>query len=138
MHLSDDRQRINRMTAGRPTKLTPELLEKAKQYIDGGYLLDELVPTVAGFSLFLGISKQTAYEWAKINQEFSDFLEEVMRRQEKGLLKGGLAGDYNSTIAKLMLTKHGYTDKQETAHTGPDGGPVQYQEVTRTVVDPQN
>jgi hypothetical protein len=122
------------MITGRPTKLTPEVIEKAKQYIDGGYTIEELVPTVAGFSVFLGISKQTAYEWSKINQDFSDFLDEVMRRQEMGLLKGGLAGDYNSTIAKLMLTKHGYSDKQETAVTGAGGGPIEV--VERVFVDP--
>jgi hypothetical protein len=126
------------MITGRPTKLTPEALERAKQYIDGAYMLDELVPTVAGLALYVGIRKSTIYEWAKENKDFSDFLDAVMTKQEKGLLKGGIEGVYNSTITKLMLTKHGYTDKQETAHTGPDGGPVQVQEVRRSVVDPKH
>ena len=36
-----------------------------------------------------------------------------MELQEDLLKEGGLIGDFNSTIAKLFLTKHGYSDKQE-------------------------
>jgi hypothetical protein len=61
-----------------------------------------------------------------------------MQKQEKGLLKGGIEGTYNSTITKLMLTKHNYSDKQETALTGADGGPVQLQEIKREIVDPKH
>ena len=122
------------MITGRPTKLTPELIEKAKQYIDGGYSIDELVPTIAGLACYIDIRRSTIYEWAKIDESFSDILEKIMAKQENGLLKGGLAGDYNSTIAKLMLTKHGYSDKQETAVTGAGGGPIEV--VERVFVDP--
>ena len=109
------------MKLGRPTKLTLEVMEKAKQYVDGGYLVDELVPTIAGLSLFIDIRRSTIYEWAKDNQEFSDIVDKVMGSQEKGLLKGALGGDYNATIAKLMLTKHGYTDKVEQDLKSTDG-----------------
>ena len=122
------------MTAGRPTKLTPEIVEKAKQYLDGGYEDDELVPTIAGLSLYIDISRVTVYEWAKDNPEFTYIVEKLMGGQEKGLLKGALGGDYNASIAKLMLTKHGYSDRQETAITGADGGPVEI--VERVFVDP--
>lgn len=123
---------------GRPTKLTPELLDKAKAYVNGGYLKDELVPTIAGLSLCIDIRRSTVYEWSKENQEFSDIVEKVLAAQEHGLIKGALAGDYNSTIAKLMLTKHGYSDKQETELSGPGGNPIQIQEVKLTIVDPQH
>jgi len=107
--------------AGRPTKLTPELLVKAKEYLDGGYLSDELVPTIAGLSLYIDISRVTVYEWAKDNPEFTYIVEKLMGGQEKGLLKGALGGDYNASIAKLMLTKHGYTDKVEQDVKSSDG-----------------
>jgi hypothetical protein len=130
----------NQMThpGGRPTKLTPELIAKANDYIQGGYLIDELVPTIAGLGVFLDIRRSTVYEWAKESKEFSDILDRVMQKQEKGLLKGGIEGTYNSTITKLMLTKHNYSDKQETALTGADGGPVQLQEIKREIVDPKH
>ena len=122
---------------GRPTKLTQAVIAKAQKYVDGGYLKDELVPTVAGLADYINIRKSTIYEWAKENEMFSDFLETVMRKQEKGLLKGGMTGDYNSTITKLMLTKHGYSDKVETELSGPGGGAL-ITECRLTIVDPQH
>ena len=54
------------------------------------------------------------------------------------LANSGLKGDTNASITKLLLTKHGYSDKVENALTGADGGPVQIQEIKRVVVDPTN
>ena len=39
--------------------------------------------------------------------------------QERFLVEGGVSGSYNPMISKLILTKHGYADKQEV--TGADG-----------------
>ena len=41
-----------------------------------------------------------------------------MKKQEKDLINKGLTGDFNSTITKLILTKHGYSDKQDIDHSG--------------------
>jgi hypothetical protein len=35
-------------------------------------------------------------------------------KQERQLISGGLTNEFNSAITKMMLTKHGYTDKTET------------------------
>ena len=117
---------------GRPTKMTPELMEKARKYLPT--CVDELVkftkqvneekgyeiyenrlkvnlPSIAGFALWLNISRDTVYEWGKEPGEFSDILGKVQAMQEKVLLEKGLSGDYNSTIAKLILAKHGHSDK---------------------------
>lgn len=110
------------MPAGRPTDYTPELLEAAWEYArthDG----DE-VPSVAGLCDKIGISRNCAYEWAKDeNKQFNDILETIAKKQEKTLLNKGLSGEFNSTITKLMLTKHGYSDKQETDLTS-GGKPI--------------
>jgi len=45
----------------------------------------------------------------------------VESTQERKLVTGGLEGKYNPAITKMMLTKHGYSDKVEQAHTSPDG-----------------
>jgi hypothetical protein len=36
------------------------------------------------------------------------------------LINNGLSGDYNPTIAKVLLSKHGYREevKQDTEHSG--------------------
>ena len=95
----------------RPTDYTDELMAKARTYIDE---TEDAVPIVVGLCLHIGISKATAYRWAEEGkQEFKDILDEVKERQEVGLVNGGLNNDFNSAIAKMMLTKHGYSDKQE-------------------------
>ena len=96
---------------GRPTKYTPELIIKAKQYVEDGY---GIFPSIAGMCCELDISRECAYDLAKQHQEFSDILETISRKQERLLLEKGLNSEYNSTISKLVLTKHGYSDKTET------------------------
>jgi len=112
---------------GRPTKYTPALLVKAKEYLNTGYVEnDELFPSHVGLCLYVGIGKSTAYDWAKEEgkEAFSDIFEQIMMKQELDIVKNAMRGDYNSTIAKVMLTKHGYSDKQQTELTGAEGGPV--------------
>lgn len=104
------------MAGGRPTDYTPKLLEKAKDYLNN--CPDEL-PSVAGLSIVLGVARKTIYDWASQEDkaEFCDIVEALMSRQEKKLFERGLKNEYNASIAKLMLSKHGYSDKQEIDHT---------------------
>ena len=105
------------MAAGRPTKYTPELLEAAHAYADGAWVLaGDKVPTVVGLALDIGITKATCYAWAQEpdKAEFSDILKKVEGKQERELVNGGIAGDFNPAITKMMMTKHGYSDKIET------------------------
>lgn len=44
-----------------------------------------------------------------------------MSVQERQLVNGGLAGGFNSAVTKVMMTKHGYTDKVEQDITSSDG-----------------
>lgn len=108
------------MAAGRPTDYTPKILKAAKEYAD---LASELAikadiqntacPSIAELALTLKVARSTIYLWAKEHPEFSDILERIMAAQEMRLTDNGLNGTYNPTIAKVMLTKHGYTDKQD-------------------------
>ncbi len=100
---------------GRPTDYKPELVKKAWDYIETyEEKYNDKIPSVAGLCSALNINRSTAYDWAKDeDKEFSDILEKIASEQEKKLVNSGLSGDFNSTITKLMLTKHGYSDKQE-------------------------
>jgi hypothetical protein len=100
----------------RPTDYTPELLEKAKQYKTIWKDLGDAVPSVVGLCVYLEISKAIAYVWIKDEdkKEFLDILDEIATNQERELINGSIKGQFNSTISKLMMTKHGYSDKQET------------------------
>lgn len=123
---------------GRPTDLTPEATEKALEYVNGAYQSNgEPVPSIAGLAVYVGTSRKSIYEWIKKSEDFRDIYENVLARQELALVSGGLSGNLNSTITKLMLTKHGYSDKQETELSGPAGGPL-VSEVVLKIVDPAN
>lgn len=100
---------------GRPTDYTEELLTKANDYIDN---CPDAVHTVVGLCLHIGIAKSTAYRWMEEdNQEFKDIVDTVAALQERKLLSSGLTNEFNASITKLLLTKHGYTDKVESTNT---------------------
>lgn len=100
---------------GRPSELTSEVIEKAWAYLKGGYKNQgNAVPSVAGLAFGLGKSREAMYEWARQNDEFSDILECIATTQEMLLIDGALTGDFNAPFTKLLMTKHGYSDKMET------------------------
>jgi hypothetical protein len=70
------------------------------------------LPTIGGFSLFLDVPERTLYDWRDSFSEFSQSLGKIVKEQEKRLLNMGLSGEYNPTIAKLILSSnHGMSDK---------------------------
>lgn len=104
---------------GRPTKLTPELLQKARRYIDvetkyGGIYHGDL-PTVAGLSLYLDVARKTIYDWASqtspLAVEFCNTVEKLDATQEYMLVGKSLKGEYNSNIASILLSNHGHIKK---------------------------
>ncbi len=98
---------------GRPNELI-DTLEKAKQYLLGEWqIVGDVIPSVAGLACYTGKRRSTIYDYASKNEEFSDILEGILSLQENRLINGPLASLLNPTIAKLILTKHGYSDKQE-------------------------
>ena len=109
---------------GRPTDYTEERLAAAERYVSGGWKESgDKVPTVVGLAAEIGVARSTCYEWAKDPQksEFLDILTRVEEIQERALVNGGLSNDFNPAITKMMLTKHGYSDKQEIDHRSGDG-----------------
>jgi hypothetical protein len=101
---------------GRPTQYGEHILLKAEEYLENYSLNGDIVPQVAGLALFLGVHRETLYAWSKEEgkEAFSDIFEKVKAAQENKLINGGLNGDYNPAITKMMLTKHGYSDKIES------------------------
>jgi len=106
----------------RPTKFKEEYIEEAEKYL--AINVDEInpetnkirvrLPTVEGFAMYLGVNKTTLYEWEKVNEAFSNALDKIRIEQKQRLLNSGLSNDYNSTIAKLILSSnHGMNEKTE-------------------------
>lgn len=97
----------------------PDLIEPAWKYVNEDYANDgSVIPTAAGLAVYLGVSRRMINQWATDVDEFALIHEALMAKQEKLLVANGLMGEYNSTLAKLILSKHGYSDKQETEITG--------------------
>lgn len=105
---------------GRPTKYSAELQEQADRYIHDWSLTDA-VPSRVGLCCYLGISKPTSRDWAGQYPDFSSTLDAVDALQEYVAMNKGITGDFNSTIVKLVLANHGYSDKIQSDHTSTDG-----------------
>lgn len=119
------------MPGGRPTKYTPELLEAARAYVDGGWeLAGDVVPTLVGLAICLGVDDDTLNRWSKDpeKEEFYGIFTRVKQLQHQKLVNGGLGNEFNPAITKMMLTKHGYSDKQEI--TGKDGGAIETKDLS--------
>ena len=116
----------------RPTKYSKEILDKAKEYLLIERPCDdiitkvgkvrEVIPTIEGLALFIDIARSTIYDWVSQDEgkeEFSDIVSQVLEKQGLGLVNGGLDNTFNSKIASVILSKHGYREAKEI--TGADG-----------------
>ncbi len=79
------------------------------------------LPTFQGLSNYLGVNKDTISEWDKKYPEFSVSLDVLLCEQHDRLVNNGLSSDYNSTIAKLILSSnHGYVERKDQTTNGKD------------------
>lgn len=101
---------------GRPTDYSEEILAKTQEYLETYSEQGDAIPSVAGLAVYLRIARSTIYDWASQPEKklFSDILEDILSDQEKTLINKGLKGEFNSTITKLALGKHGYKEQSET------------------------
>lgn len=117
------------MPAGRPSEYNDEILAIANAYLDDFETKhDHAIPSVAGLAKVLKKNRDTLYQWAKEEDKkaFSDILRQIVSEQEFTLLNKGLNGEFNPAITKLVLGKHGYSEKQQQEISGPDGGPQEH------------
>jgi len=125
---------------GRPIEYSAEVNKKAKKYlqdcIDEEYDYNKTVgsasnsyekrvrvnlPSIEGLAVYLQVARSTIYLWEKDYQEFSDTLEEIRAKQAKVVMEKGLSGDYNPTIAKLILSNnHGYKERSDNTTNDKD------------------
>jgi hypothetical protein len=107
---------------GRPTKYNKEMQRQADEYVTCFESLGHAVPSRAGLCCYLGIAKSTSYEWEQTYPEFSDSLAYIDVMQEHCTVNGGLKNEFNSTIAKLILSNnHGYSEKTQQDNISTDG-----------------
>lgn len=116
---------------GRPSKYTTDMPKRVVEYVDS--CVDEVydyhktqgmtsntferrlrvnIPTLEGLATYLGVNRDTLQEWRKEHKEFSVSFDYLLREQAQKLMVGGLSGDYNPTIAKLILSaNHGMKER---------------------------
>ena len=72
------------------------------------------LPTQYAFAKYIGVAEDTVIEWSKKYPRFSESLGKILAEQKQRLLDMGLSGDYNSTIAKLILSaNHGLAERKD-------------------------
>lgn len=105
---------------GRPTEYDESFVELTEEYLRSCVDVDEdresnikrqvKLPSIEGLALYLEVVKATIYDWEEKHKEFSYVIDKLRQKQAEKLLNNGLAGTYNHTIAKVLLTKHGYRE----------------------------
>ena len=105
---------------GRPTKYSDEIQSQADDYVLT-WSEKDAVPSRVGLCCRLGIAKHTSYEWEKLYPQFSATLAAVDTLQEHTAVNKGITGEFNSTIVKLVLANHGYSEKSAIDHHSSDG-----------------
>lgn len=105
---------------GRPTEYKEEYIDKVDEYLAVSVdkydekKLKVSLPTMGGFSLFIDVSEKSLYNWRDEHPKFLQALSKIVKEQQKRLLDMGLSGEYNSTIAKLVLSaNHGMREKSD-------------------------
>ncbi len=138
---------------GRPTIYTPQMLDESLEYLnlfslkqgERECLVDqEVIPTIVGLCRYIKRSKSTVYSWLKDEDkgDFLDIVSAIEESQHISLVSGGLSGSYNPMITKLILSKHGYSEKTEVDNTSSDGSmtpkaysPEQYKNAQNNIND---
>ena len=118
---------------GRPSKYSATMQKKADDYIIT-LPVGQIVHTVEGLADHLDVHRDTLYAWRDQHPDFSDTLDRVLKKQAISLINNGLAGEFNSTIAKLMLANHGYREKSEVDNLSSDGS-MSPQKIERVIIE---
>jgi hypothetical protein len=99
------------MTLGRPPEYNEDIVNKAKEYF-ANLPQDEVIHSKEGLALYLGISRDTIYDWCRQEdkEDFSYIVEQIFAKQGKTLVNKGLSGGFIPSVVKVMLSKHQYRE----------------------------
>jgi len=100
---------------GRPTKYTPEFIEKeADAFME--WMKQDTSAWFETFAFERGYTPDMFSIWAKTNDRFSGVYKISQSWQKQRLISFGLFSKFNSNIVKLVLANTiGWTDKQQVS-----------------------
>lgn len=107
---------MSKHPGGRPTKYKKEFPEKVREYIIKTNKKGNL-PKRADLIKLFDAGEDAIRRWEKKYKEFRGVLSRLDKEQESVLLDKGLKNKWNSTIVKLVLHNHGYSDRNATDFT---------------------
>lgn len=124
---------------GRPLELTPFIKEVAKHYTENYKDYDDLIPSIAGLSIVVGVNRATLKDWRNrgVDEEFTNIYDNLMAEQERTLLRGGLSKQFSGAITAMILTKHGYANKTDLTSSDGSMTPQAVTAIERRVVKPK-
>lgn len=104
---------------------------KIKEVITNESVKKVSLPTIEWFAMYLNVNKTSLYEWSKEYPLFSNALDKITSEQKKRVLENWLSGDYNPTIAKLILShNHGMKETTVQENTWKDWWPIQIEDLS--------
>lgn len=72
---------------GRPLEYNDEVVSKTNEYIDSCKVN---LPTIEGLALYLGVRRETLYDWENKYKEFSNIIDKLRQKQADTLISKGL------------------------------------------------
>lgn len=129
---------------GRPSEYTQKIYDIALAYLDNfNTKHNHRIPSVVGLCKILKQGSSTLYNWANsehhlYHEEFSYIMGMIKDYQHFELVDQGLGKKFDSSVARLILYKHGYSEKKETELSGKGGGPIESKTLQVIGVEPEH
>ncbi len=98
--------------------------------------------SLAGAARAVGVSHETVYSKKRDDKAFSAEIDAAREagadRMEDALLSQGISGKNATALIFLLKGKRPHIYRENLAVSGPDGGPVQFTQIKRTIVRARN
>jgi transposase len=130
------------MAAGRPTDYKPEYCELVIELGRKGMSVVEMASEI-------GVARNTLETlWTAKHPEFQEAFTKAREASQSwweamgrtNLIMPPQSGTFQASVwSRSMAARfpNDWREKSETAHTGPNGGPLEITQITRKVVDPK-
>ena len=118
------------MARGRPSKYRDKHCEEVIECLGEGH-------SITAFAGRIGVHRSTVFDWMNAHEEFAEAVKvgqaKAVEVWEDVLIKVAREGGGNATAAIFGLKNRASDDWSDTvvnSHVGPDGGPVQVEELS--------